>query len=77
MKLIIFSYTTPVPMPVSQITIRSMARLDVPKAVFIKPKSSPKSSIAENKLFETKPAVQGRWSPIKIFPMKSHKLFEA
>jgi len=54
-----------------------MARLDVPKAVFIKPKSSPKSSIAENKLFETKPAVHGRWSPIKIFPMKSHKLFEA
>ena len=63
-------------MPVSQITIRSMPRLDVPKAVFLKPKSSPKSSVAE-KIFDTKPAIHGRWSPIKIFPKRSHKLFEA
>ena len=59
-------YNTNVPLPVSQITIRSMPKMDASKP--LKPRTPKTSLNGDSKL--------GRWSPIKITPMRTHKLFE-
>ena len=58
----------------SQITIRSKpTNLDSTKQI-VKLKT-PRGSISEQKL-DLKPPSHGRWSPIKITPIKSQKLFD-
>ena len=53
----------------SQITIRSMPKVDTTKPL-VKPRT-PRGSVTE-----LRPPNHGRWSPIKITPMKSQKIFE-